>query len=59
MVTHQLTHDPAMNPVMVLATFDVIQFLAKNVGIVAKCADTLPTFPTLGLMAQKVKCPEN
>jgi hypothetical protein len=41
-----LTHDPAMNSVIALATFDVSQFLADNVGIMLTWPDTSPTFPT-------------
>ena len=40
------TRDPAMNSVIALATFDVCQFLADNVGVVLTCPDMSPTFPT-------------
>ena len=43
---HQLTRDPAMNPVMVLATFDGRRFLANNVSIMATHADISMTIPT-------------
>ena len=42
--THQWTHDPAMNPVMALATLDVI--FANNVSVVVTSADMSLTFPT-------------
>ena len=40
------THDPAMNSVTALATFDVSQFLADDVGVVPTRPDMSPTFPT-------------
>ncbi len=42
----QSTRDPATNPVTVLATFDVGQFLPDNFGIVATHTEMLLTFPT-------------
>ena len=44
-LTHQPTWDPAMNPVMALATFDISQFLADNVGVMVTCAKMLLTCP--------------
>ncbi len=35
-----------MNPVMALATFDIGQFLADNVSVMATHANMPPTFPT-------------
>ena len=46
MATCQPTHDPALNPVMALATFDVSRFLAVNFRIVATRADMSLPFPT-------------
>ena len=49
-VTRQLTHDPAMNPVTASVTFGVNQFLADNVDIAATRANMLPTFPTKAIL---------
>ena len=49
---------PATNPVTVLATFDAVEFLAENFGIVVTHVNMLPTFtpwfewPTKWLMVR-------
>ncbi len=45
-LTCQPTHDPAPNPVTVLATFDIGQFLVDNVSIMVICTNMSLTFPT-------------
>ena len=49
------TRDPAMNPVMALATFHVGQFLEDIVGVAATRGDMSATFPTK-LKTQQTLC---